>query len=691
MTNTIIGRTNSSYWTFKLVVEETSVSVLNNTSAVSVSAYIGRGTNAGASYMWGAQISCPISVTGCADQTISYSNPNRVDIPAGAWHFIGKLNFTVPHDEDGTKTVTVSASFTNNIHPDNGSAAGDVILTAISRKAIISQSVGERTETSLAVNWSSSDPLDWMAFSLDGVNWTEFNLSGISSGSYSLSGLTIGTTYVIRSKFRKRENQLVTEINDFTASTYSLPYASKTPDFQIGSVVKIGIENPMGRTYTVVVKAAGGGTVGTIEDVSGSEVSGFADTAAMNALLDSLPSATSGRYTVSVICAGEENVTQGGTYAVPERDFAPVITGTGGRDVNPVTLAITSDASILVQKKSTVRFYAVGTAARGASIASGSVEVNGETYSLSPSGNELVGGNIALDVGSSIPAVFTVTDSRGISSTFAGEIQMKEWKEPSGIVDFKRQSNFFTATNVKVDAHYSSVSGKNSVTAKIRKKEKSSSTWSAWETIYDRTTNVIHADNTKEWEFEVVVTDRFGGTATFTGQVGIGIPVIFVDRIKRSVGILCFPEGSGTVEFDGRVLTPSIVSFSLSSNQTLNANTDVKIQLNSAVTTGAQLIAENNGVKIGAGVSAVMVSGVVLFGNPGGTKNVWIARERAGSQSTVARSVSDIAQFCSIETAPILVTVQKDDILYLYARDSAGNVASGPGNNQTYLTVETKG
>jgi hypothetical protein len=129
---TINGST-ATYWTFKLEVTEGAVNVENNTSPLTVKAYIGRGASAGGSYMYGASISCPVAVTSCPRQTITYKNAARVDIAQGAWLHIGTVTFDVPHNEDGSKTVTVSASFTNNISPSSGSASGSMTLTTIPR------------------------------------------------------------------------------------------------------------------------------------------------------------------------------------------------------------------------------------------------------------------------------------------------------------------------------------------------------------------------------------------------------------------------------------------------------------------------------------------------------------------------------------------------------------------------------
>lgn len=131
---TIIGSTNTSVWSFKLEVVENSTSVANNSSKITVTAYIGRPSSAGASYLYGASISCPVSVTGVTAKTISYSNSGQVNVAAGGWVSLGSVVFdSVPHNADGTKTVTVSATFTSNISPASGSASGSIKLTNIAR------------------------------------------------------------------------------------------------------------------------------------------------------------------------------------------------------------------------------------------------------------------------------------------------------------------------------------------------------------------------------------------------------------------------------------------------------------------------------------------------------------------------------------------------------------------------------
>mgnify|MGYP003292994421 CR=1 FL=1 len=145
MAITINGSTSSpSYWVFKIVVTENSTSIANNTSSVTVEAFIGRSTEREtSSYLQRPEISCSVGITGCSNQTISYYNSGRIDLAPGEWLSIGSTTFSsVPHNDDGSKTVAVSASFTSDVSPSSGSASGSVILTTIPRKSSLSVSNG---------------------------------------------------------------------------------------------------------------------------------------------------------------------------------------------------------------------------------------------------------------------------------------------------------------------------------------------------------------------------------------------------------------------------------------------------------------------------------------------------------------------------------------------------------------------
>jgi len=134
---TFTGSTNKTT-KFKLEVVETSYSINDNTSQVRVRAYIGQ--PASNTYMYGCSINVKVSCTSCSYRTISYSNSGTVYLYTDSWLYLGETTFTVPHNSDGSKSISISASMTNNVEPSSGSVSGSMTLTIIPRASSIAVS-----------------------------------------------------------------------------------------------------------------------------------------------------------------------------------------------------------------------------------------------------------------------------------------------------------------------------------------------------------------------------------------------------------------------------------------------------------------------------------------------------------------------------------------------------------------------
>ena len=146
----------------------------------------------------------------------------------------------VPHNDDGSKTIFVSASITLQITWSGiwvGSIQGSdaITLTKIPRAAFLTQTLAERTETSLTVNWSTNEVVDRLWVSSDnGSTWTQMPISAGRGGSFNVINLNVGTEYNIKSKVRRKSNQVISESSTLVASTYNYPYATSMPNFVIG-------------------------------------------------------------------------------------------------------------------------------------------------------------------------------------------------------------------------------------------------------------------------------------------------------------------------------------------------------------------------------------------------------------------------------------------------------------------------
>ena len=153
-------------------------------------------------------------------------------------------------------------------------------------------------------------------------------------------------------------------------------------------------------------------------------------------------------------------------------------------------------------------------------------------------------------------------DSRGISTTKTLTLQMLEWSLPTAIISLQRQNNFYTETDINVNADYSSLDNKNTITIQYRYKKVSDVDYSQYYTLQDNVQSTFDADNTYEWNVQVLLQDRIGST-TYNLTLNKGIPIIFFDRLKRSVGINCFPSDDESLEVSEENILDRIAGYGM--------------------------------------------------------------------------------------------------------------------------------
>ena len=327
------------------------------------------------------------------------------------------------------------------------------------------------------------------------------------------------------------------------------------PNFTIGSKLTIKLFNPLGRQVTVNIIGADNSQISS-GTTSGTSISGFTESSVVNALYNSIPNAQSGTYKVKVTYGTNISTKTGGTYSVNPNVCSPSIGSADYEDTNATTIALTGNNKDIVQNKSTLSYSASGlTAKNGASVASCSVTVNGQTISLTVSGSNASGTGGVIDSGMDVEAVFTVTDSRGLKGTYTKTINMLDWSVPSAIITLQRQDNFYTETNLKADADYASINGNNQITITYQATKEGDSSPSVSGTLTDNVTSVVNLNNEYAWTVVVTLTDSLGGTTSYSLWISRGMPIIYFDRLKSSVGINCFPQKEKSLEVNGYDLT----------------------------------------------------------------------------------------------------------------------------------------
>lgn len=677
-----------------LTVTETATSTANNTSTLSIKLVLKRPSSISSSATKSAK--CTVNGT-------TYTWSGTIG-GSGDKTLISKT-LTVAHNADGSKTINLSASITLDISWSGTSigtisGSGTMTLTKIPRYATVSQSLTSRTETTATMKWSSDSTIDYIWYSTNnGSSWTGINVTDGTSGTYTISGLAANTTYNIKTRVRNKASQLTTDSSALAVTTYNWPYATSMPNFTIGERVTIGFYNPLGRSCTVNLIGADGSTLGT-DTITGTSISGYNNSTVQTRMYASLPNAQSGKYQVKVTYGSQVTTKTGGTYTVDANACKPSISGGSYKDINSATVAITGNNQLIVQNRSQVQYTATGLAAqKSATVKSASVTVNGNTYNLTVSGSTATGGSAVINSGTDVEAVLTVTDSRGLTASTTITIQMLELSQPSAIITLERQSNYYSATNILVDARYSSVNGGNTISIAYSCTKDGASSATVSGTLQDGVQSTITLDNTAGWAVKVTLTDRFGLTTSYNLYVSRGMPIIYFDRQNNSVGINCFPKDEDSLEVNGINLSPSVMTRSLGANVTnLVQSTYTIVPLDLTNSIGSKLTATSDGgVKVGANVSKVLVSGraSIQGSSTSGRRHLRIMKNSYTNNNTLAWSQDDLAASVTedIVITPTLCDVEEGDTIYLWYHvpNSADTLGGNAYGSRTSMTVEVVG
>ena len=230
-------------------------------------------------------------------------------------------------------------------------------------------------------------------------------------------------------------------------------------------------------------------------------------------------------------------------------------------DINTAITNITGNDQWIVRNKSNLQIVVTNAEAKNyATLSSTEAIINGVTYT-----GEFRGYNSTIDVGtlnlsSNVTAQVSVIDSRGIKTTKNLSITILDWVQPSAIINLERENNYYSETNINVNAEYSSLNNINTITIKVRDKKVGTSTWSSYTTLQDEVTTQLTLDNNYAWDVQVLVQDALAST-TYNLTLDRGIPIAFFDRTKRSLGIDCFPQDSTSLEINGENILTRIAGY----------------------------------------------------------------------------------------------------------------------------------
>ena len=675
----------------ELTVTETATSTVNNTSTLSYSVVLKRPSSYtptatktatctinGTTYTWSGKL----TGSGTSDMTLITGTT------------------TVTHNTDGSKSIDLKVSFTLNTSWDHVSygtlyGSGTMALSNIPRYATVTQSISGKTETQFTIAWSADSTIDHIWYSWNNSLWNDLGAVNATSGTFTITGRTPNATYTLYVRYRRKDSQLETDSPAITIQMYNYPYCTSMPNFTIGSSVSLGFYNPLGREFTFYI--IGNGTQITNSwTIKGTAYSGLNASSTQTQLYATIPNNKSATYQVKCVYGSSTITKTGGTYTCNESVCKPSIGVVTYYDSNSSVTAITGDNQKIVQNKSTPYISARELSAKNsASISNVKVAINGTDYTMTVSGTNATKQCGVVNSGSSVDAVCTITDSRGYTNTKSITLDMVGYSNPSAIIDAWRTNNYYDSSHIVVDADYISV-GSNSCSISFQYKQSGTSTWSSAVTLQDNTQYDFTANNQYAWDLKVVLVDSFGSTTTINLLLQRGLPLMFFDKARNSIGFNRIPNGDMVAD----IYNMYQATGASNSATSVSADTITQIPLVStgAISVGSGFSVSNDGgIKVDhAGIYRITGSAYLTGGISSGVnrKDVFLYCGASYATATEVSNVTDnvgttsVQQHGSVGTTAKLVSASANDVFYIACRFRGGSGSYYAGNIGTWLLVE---
>lgn len=359
-------------------------------------------------------------------------------------------------------------------------------------------------------------------------------------------------------------SRVTSEYNGFTVPLTSIPRQANltaVQNFNDEQNPVISYSNPAGvavDSLQACISLNGSADI-AYRDVSktGTSYTFNLTTAERNVLRSSIPNSNSRTITfyLRTVIAGQTYYsTKTATFSIVNAN--PAISGQSYKDNRSAIVAITGNNQKIVQNQSQLLFsFSSLVANKYATLNRLEITINSVKKTLNLSGSSVSNASLTfgtIDTSTDATANVVLIDSRGNSKSISMNISVYDWKAPTAICKATRQSNFYNPTTVFCDASFASLGGHNTITITWYYKEKSASSYTTGGNLTDGGSATVSLDNEKAWDVRFVVADRIA-TTTYNLTVEIGIPIWFIDRVKRSIGIGTFPDQVNMLAVDRRI------------------------------------------------------------------------------------------------------------------------------------------
>lgn len=606
-------------------------SVTGNYSDVTVNVYLKH-----YSIYVGARDDATVSINGTSE---TYSTPSiSQSNEAASTTLMKSKTVRVSHDIDGKKNgVSLSASWRFSgtyagVSIGTITASASINLDALDRTApTVSCSVSDITANGLKISATSSATADiWQYSTNGGTSWTQFSTTAGTSASKTLTGLTPNTTYSIKTRARKKSNQVY--------GTSSVVSAKTLGGSTIGSVstltadttnVSISINTTVyDATYTHTLQIKNSST--TYLEITGlSWAKGTATrtitlTAAQRTtLLTAMASIKSFTGTFALITySGSTQIgstsTKTATVQTTSASSAPSMSNFSCRDGRSNTTNLTGDDHLYIQNYSYL-YVTPGTvtAKNNATISTYSVTCNGVTLS-NTTGAEINLGTVSKS--GSVEVVVTATDSRGYTVSQTQKITVIAYEKPKvSSITLRRTNDIEAEMQLTFNGSISPVTIDGTQTNSLlyvqyRYKKTSATTYGSYTNITSSVTKsganfsytnleLCELDANSSYDFHLYIRDQLNTLSALNLYITVPQGTPLVALRKQKVGINT-PSPTVALDVAGDAKVSGTLTASTVTATTLNGSL-APSKLSSAVT----IAKGGTGATTAAGAATNIVGG----------------------------------------------------------------------------------
>lgn len=567
-----------------------SVDVPSNTSTLTWTL-----TSAGGSAVYYTIDETIITINGVTVYSKARTNWEDRVFPAAKGSVSGSL--PVIHNSDGTKTATVEF-FTRVYVFGPLDYGGTMTLTNIDRTApTVSCSVSGITASGFKITANSSATADIWQYSLNGgTSWTQFSTTAGTSASITLSSLSANTSYSVKTRARKKSNQvygtsgtvsaktlggaILNSCNTVTADAATVSLTLNATVYNASYSNYVTIKNGSNIYVSFAARTWSTGTANRTITLSQTE---RAD------LLDAMASLKS--FTATIELVTKDGTTQVGnassctcTIQTTAANSAPTMTAFTYKDSRSATSAVTGNDQLFIQTYSYLSVTpGTATAKNGASIVKYAATCNGKTVSNTTGAALNLNG---IEKSGILDVVVTATDSRGYTVSNTQQITVIPYAKPKvSEISLRRTNDIEAEMQLLFKGSISpiAVSGtqKNSLKyVQYRYKLTSESSYGSYTSILSSVTQngtsfsfsnleLCSLDANSSYDFHVYIRDQLNtlSSVSLYFTVPQGTPLVALR--KKKVGINTpNPEAAlhvvGDAKIEGVVNAQTVSAASLS-------------------------------------------------------------------------------------------------------------------------------